>query len=124
LALGLGHAPRKLTYNGKEKAKATETIKEESSEKGFKEGFKQKSFRPKVIIGVNNISSVKLPDYVTEVLNLGANFQISSIPTKQEQEESWRQTWGQIQEKNLEIILDSPNPNPNPNLILRWRWWS
>jgi len=113
-SIGARKASSRPTTKGKEKA--TEEASQERS--STKEGFKQKSSRPKVIIGVNNISTIKLPDYVTEVLNLGANFQIPSIPTKKEQEESWKQTWGQLQtsaqqkgkkhfEKSLEIILDS-----------------
>src|SRR6185369_4938567 len=86
--------------------------------KGCEDDSKQKSSCAKVLIGVNNISNITLPDYITEVLNLGANFQIPSLPTYKEQEESWNQTWGQIKasvhqkggkhfEKNIEIILDS-----------------
>jgi len=108
----------RTSVKGKEKAKADEeAFQEEPSSKEFKEDSKQKSSRAKVI-GVNNISNIALPDYITEVLNLGANFQIPSLPNLKEQEESWNQTWGQIKasvrqkgskhfEKNIEVILDS-----------------
>ena len=103
-----------------QKGKETEATEEEpikgSSKKEPKEGSKQKSSQK--VIGVNNISSVNLPVYVTEVLNLGANFQIPSLPTNQEQKELWNQIWGQIEasvkekggkhfQKNLQIILES-----------------